>query len=126
LTGRARRFARMRGPAPELPENPPHDVLRCDVARCRHDFRIRFPDHAGVDHIARFSKMRVFRKDGERLIVTLSSGNLSITQNALSMLEQRVRLGDDELHFYNAPSMFDAARILGDALREVKAATAPI
>jgi putative proteasome-type protease len=76
--------------------------------------------NAGVDHIARFSKMRVFRKDGDRVIVTLTSGNLSITQNAVSMLEQRVRDGDDELHFFNARSMFDVARIVGDALREVK------
>ena len=76
--------------------------------------------NAGVDHIARFSKMRVWKKDGERMIVSMSSGNLSITQNALSMLEQRIRAGDDEMHFYNAPSMFDVARMLGDALREVK------
>jgi putative proteasome-type protease len=77
--------------------------------------------NAGVDHIARFSKMRVWKKDGERMIVTMSSGNLSITQNALSMLEQRIRADDDdEMHFYNASSMFDVARMLGDALREVK------
>lgn len=76
--------------------------------------------NAGVDHIARFSKMRVFRKDGERIIVTLSSGNLSITQNAISMMEQRIRTGDEQMHLMNAPSMFDVARLLGDALREVK------
>ena len=76
--------------------------------------------NAGVDHIARFSKMRVWKKDGERLIVTMSSGNLSITQNALSMLEQRIRAGDDEQHFLNAASMFEVARMLGEALREVK------
>ena len=76
--------------------------------------------NAGVDHIARFSKMRIWKKDGERVIVAMSSGNLSITQNAISMLEQRIRAGDDEMHFFNAPSMFDVARMLGDALREVK------
>src|SRR5512134_3376951 len=76
--------------------------------------------NAGVDHIARFSKMRVFKRDGERMIVTLSSGNLSITQNALSMIEQRNRGGDNQLNFFNAESMFDVARLLGDALREVK------
>ena len=75
--------------------------------------------NAGVDHIARFSKMRVWKQDGERMVVTMSSGNLSVTQNALSMLEQKSRAGD-EMHFYNAPSMFDVARMLGDALREVK------
>ena len=39
--------------------------------------------NAGVDQIARFSKMRVYARDGERVIVTLSSGNLWITQNVL-------------------------------------------
>ncbi len=76
--------------------------------------------NAGVDHIARFSKMRVFAEDGARVVVTLSSGNLSITQNALSTMDQRIRGGDNQLHFMNAPSMFDVARVLGDALREVK------
>ena len=30
--------------------------------------------NAGVDQIARFSKMRVYAKDGDRVIVTLSLG----------------------------------------------------
>ena len=47
--------------------------------------------NAGFDQIARFSKMRVFAREGQRVIVTLCSGNLSVTQNALSMLEQRAR-----------------------------------
>jgi len=81
--------------------------------------------NAGVDQIARFSKMRVFAKDGERVIVTLSSGNLSITQNALSTLEQRMRTGESALHLMNAKSMFDVARLVGDALREVKTRDGP-
>ncbi|HEY8244136.1 MAG: peptidase [Vicinamibacteria bacterium] len=81
--------------------------------------------NAGVDQIARFSKMRVFAKDGERVIVTLSSGNLSISQNALSTLEQRMRTGENALHLMNAPSMFDVARLVGDALREVKTRDGP-
>jgi len=76
--------------------------------------------NAGVDQIARFSKMRVFAREGHRVIVTLSSGNLSITQNALSLLEQRARGGDNGPHLWNAASMFDVARLIGDALREVK------
>jgi len=80
--------------------------------------------NAGVDQIARFSKMRVFARDGDRVIVTLSSGNLSITQNALSMLEQRAR-SEAELHLWNATSMFDIARLVGDALREVKTRDGP-
>jgi putative proteasome-type protease len=76
--------------------------------------------NAGVDQIARFSKMRIFARDGHRVIVTLSSGNLSITQNALNTLDQRARGGDNLLHLWNAPSMFDVARLIGDAVREVK------
>jgi putative proteasome-type protease len=81
--------------------------------------------NAGVDQIARFSKMRVFSREGHRVVVTLSSGNLSITQNALSLLEQRARGGDGEHHLWNASSMFDIARLIGDALREVKIRDGP-
>jgi putative proteasome-type protease len=76
--------------------------------------------NAGVDQIARFSKMKVFAREGERVITTLSSGNLSITQNALNLLEQRSRAGEDRRTLWNAESMFDVARLIGDALREVK------
>jgi len=81
--------------------------------------------NAGVDQIARFSKMRIIANDGDRVIVTLSSGNLSITQNALNTLDQRARAGDDPLHLMNARSMFDVARLIGDALREAKGRDGP-
>jgi putative proteasome-type protease len=81
--------------------------------------------NAGVDQIGKFSKMRIFSRDGDRVIVTLSSGNLSITQNALNILEQRARTGDSQLHLWNAMSMFDVARLVGDALREVKTRDGP-
>jgi putative proteasome-type protease len=80
--------------------------------------------NAGVDQIARFSKMRVFTRDGDRVIVSLSSGNLSITQNALSILEQRARKPDGDT-LWNATSMFDIARLTGDALREVQTREGP-
>jgi putative proteasome-type protease len=81
--------------------------------------------NAGVDQIARFSKMRVFSREGDRVVVALSSGNLSLTQNALSMVEQRGRAGDSAMHLWNATSMFDIARLIGDALREVKTRDGP-
>jgi putative proteasome-type protease len=76
--------------------------------------------NAGVDQISRFSKMRTFVRDGDRVIVMLSSGNLSITQNAINILEQRARASESSLNLWNATSMFDIARLLGDTLREVK------
>jgi putative proteasome-type protease len=81
--------------------------------------------NAGVDQIGRFSKLRVFAREGERVVVTLSSGNLSMTQSALNILEQRARSGDSQLQMWNAPSMFDVARLVGDALREVKTRDGP-
>ena len=81
--------------------------------------------NAGVDQIARFSKMRVIANDGDRMMVTLSSGNLSITQNALNLLEEKAKTGDNSLHLWNATSMFDVARLIGDSLREAKSRDGP-
>ena len=69
--------------------------------------------------------MRIIATEGERVIVTLSSGNLSITQNALNMLEERTRARDDSLNLSNAESMFDIARLIGDSLREAKSRDGP-
>ena len=80
--------------------------------------------NAGVDQIARFSKMRSFARDGDRVVVLLSSGNLSITQSAVNLVEQRSRT-DNELSLWNAESMFDVARLIGDSLREVKSRDGP-
>jgi putative proteasome-type protease len=80
--------------------------------------------NAGVDQIARFAKMRSFSRDGDRVIVMLSSGNLSITQSAVNLVEQRAR-SDSELSLWNAQSMFDVARLVGDSLREVKSRDGP-
>src|SRR6185312_9419679 len=73
--------------------------------------------NAGVDHIARFSKMRVFARDADRVVVTLSSGNLSVTQNAINILEQQARAGDEAQHIWTATSMFEVARMMGEAPR---------
>jgi len=45
--------------------------------------------NAGVDQVSSFRKMKVFERTGDRVIVILSSGNLSVTQNAINMLETR-------------------------------------
>ena len=77
--------------------------------------------NAGVDNIARFEKMRVFSKDGDRVIVTLSAGNLSVTQNAQSLLELKVRNDPQHLNIWTAKSLFEIAALVGDAMREVRA-----
>ncbi len=81
--------------------------------------------NAGVDQVSRFSKMRTFVDEGERVIVALSSGNLSITQNAVNILEQRSRANDRHPTVWNVGSMYEVARLFGDALREVKSRDGP-
>jgi putative proteasome-type protease len=55
----------------------------------------------------------------------LSSGNLSVTQNAINTLEQQARGDGDEPHIWTATSMFEVARMMGDALRDVKTRDGP-
>ncbi len=75
--------------------------------------------NAGVDQVGCFKKMRTYSKNGDRLIVTMSSGNLSITQSAINLLEQRAT--DDSIpNLWNAQTMFDVATLIGDCLREVR------
>ncbi|HET9208595.1 MAG TPA: proteasome-type protease [Burkholderiaceae bacterium] len=80
--------------------------------------------NAGVDQISTFRKMMVYEKPGDRFMVMLSAGNLSISQSVREMLQvQRVesQSGGEPLTIWNAPSMFDAARVLGATVRRVYA-----
>jgi len=74
--------------------------------------------HAGVDNFARFCKMTVFERAGDRVIVLLSSGNLAGTQAVISVLKQR-NAKDGYPNLWRAESMFDAAMLVSDAMREV-------
>lgn len=78
--------------------------------------------NAGLDHISTFRKMIVYEKPGDRFMVLLSAGNLSISQSIREIL-QIEQLKDHEnsepITIWNAKSMFDAARVLGSAIRRV-------
>ena len=78
--------------------------------------------NAGLDQISTFRKMIIYEKPGDRFMVLLSAGNLSISQSVREMLqvEKLVEPGSDEpLTIWNAKSMFDATRVLGAAVRRV-------
>ena len=45
--------------------------------------------HAGVDNYAKFCKMTVFERAGDRVLVLLSSGGLAATQAVINVLRQR-------------------------------------
>ena len=78
--------------------------------------------NAGVDHISTFRKMIVYEQPGDRFMVLLSSGNLSISQSVREILQiEELRETEDSppITIWNAISMFDAARVLGSAVRHV-------
>ena len=78
--------------------------------------------NAGLDQINTFRKMIVYEKTDDRFMVLLSAGNLSIAQSVREILqvEQLKENGDAAgTTIWNATSMFDAARVLGAAIRRV-------
>lgn len=74
--------------------------------------------HAGVDNFAKFCKMTVFERAGDRVLVMLSSGGLAGTQAVISLLEQRAK-AKDTANLWTAQTMFDVATLVGDAMRDV-------
>ena len=77
--------------------------------------------NAGVDNIARFCKMSVFERPGDRVIVLLSSGNLAGTQAAIGVLNQRCASPDNgSATLWNARTMFDVAMLVADAMRDIE------
>ena len=77
--------------------------------------------NAGLDQISTFRKMIVYEKPGDRFMVMLSAGNLSISQSVREILQvEKIANGDEPpVTIWNATSMFDAARVLGSAVRRV-------
>ncbi len=72
----------------------------------------------GVDSILMYRKMRVFETPGERVLVFISAGNLAVTQAALSILDEGSR-GRKTQNILKAPTMYQVARLAGEAIREV-------
>jgi len=76
--------------------------------------------NAGVDNISTFRKMTLWEVPGQMSLTLLSSGNLATTQAVISQLEERSKAhGDRDPDILSAPSMFQAARIVAETLREV-------
>ncbi len=84
--------------------------------------------NAGVDSISTFRKMLVYERPGDRFMVMLSAGNLSITQSVREILQdesvEHLETGEP-VTIWNARSMFDAARVLGSAVRRVEERDGP-
>ena len=78
--------------------------------------------NAGLDQISTFRKMIVYEKPGDRFMVLLSAGNLSISQSVREILQVehlKEHPDSEPITIWNAKSMFDATRVLGAAVRHV-------
>jgi len=77
--------------------------------------------NAGVDQISTFRKVTVFDRPGDRVMVLMSAGNLAISQALVSILHERIETPDSASgsNLMNTPNMFEAARLVGESLREV-------
>jgi len=73
--------------------------------------------NAGVDHIGTFRKMNVYENPGERVMVMMTAGNLSISQSIRQIVSEKTNAEGRTI--WTATSMYEAAQILGDAIRTV-------
>lgn len=77
--------------------------------------------NAGVDNISMYRKLFTFEKPGDRIICVMTAGNLAVTQAVVSQLEEGLDDEDDDDTLYTVSSMSDAAKMVGRALRNVRA-----
>jgi putative proteasome-type protease len=82
---------------------------------------------AGNDNVAIFRKLHYWRRIGERVIVLMSAGNLAVTQSVVSLLNEQLveELSAGAESLFTVPSLYRAARLVGDALREVRRLDGP-
>ncbi len=78
---------------------------------------------AGMDNVGIRSKMRVFEKPGERVICIMSSGNLSLTQATIGLIDDDIQLaaadGERE-NLMNRQTLYETVRYVGSKVREVE------
>lgn len=74
--------------------------------------------NAGYDDVNVCQKMHQFVQPGERVFVLLCSGSLSLSQSVLTLLDRDFKQGEG---LATAPTMYDAARVVGEQIRLVSA-----
>ena len=75
--------------------------------------------NAGVDHIGSFRKMTVFETPGDRMMVLMTAGNLSISQSVRQIVGEHVTSSGKSI--WNATTMYEAAQVVGEVIRIVRA-----
>jgi len=72
--------------------------------------------NAGFDQVNVCQKMYTFVTPGERVFVLLASGSLSCTQSVMTLLRRDYDRGKG---LAAAPTLYDAARVVGEQVRKV-------
>jgi len=75
--------------------------------------------NAGLDNISTFSKLHVLDMPGERMLAVATAGNLAITQAVVSMLQEGIETDAGVETLRSVPTMFQAAQLVGTAIRRV-------
>lgn len=73
--------------------------------------------NAGVDQVSTFRKMTVFENPGDRMMVLMTAGNLSISQSVRQVIAERTTANGRSI--WTATSMYEATQIVGEAIRTV-------
>jgi putative proteasome-type protease len=79
--------------------------------------------NAGLDNISTYRKMFTFEDAGERVIVIMTAGSLSVTQTTISQLRDAVADPEatPDTSIMLAPTMLKVAEIVGSRLAKVRA-----
>ncbi|MEQ1489894.1 MAG: peptidase [Terricaulis sp.] len=99
------------------------------VGFCLQDGLVLLSDtrtNAGPDNIANFGKLHV-AAPGDRVIAMMTSGNLAVTQAVTARVLEGAGIGAGEPFetLMTVKSMYEAAQLVGDAVRKVFSSIAP-
>ena len=76
--------------------------------------------NAGLDNVATFRKLHMFRDPGKKFFALATAGNLGFTQSVISILREGLHREDGEVEtLLDQPSMFRAAQFVGEVIRHV-------
>jgi putative proteasome-type protease len=94
-------------------------LLLNDGIVCLSDTRT----NAGLDNIATYRKMFTFENPGERVIVIMTAGSLSVTQTTIARLREAIEDCDatEATSIMRAPTMLKVAEIAGNTLARTRA-----
>lgn len=75
--------------------------------------------NAGLDNVSTFRKLHIFESPGEYVLMLATAGSLSISQNAVAMLEEGFEdaKSGEICRLAKAPSMIKAAQYVGAAIK---------